>query len=159
MATYSGTTDFPSRSSHRTSIGLSPVENSALQQHPPAASHIGLRHISCRRDRVDISRAYRAAAWLGFVLVSCAALLPALAPRLGTRAVMAIYPPWWDRDRALDASSAVAPSLPGAAPFVVLVQGSGAAVFDRLRRSGALLILSAEAPMCSTRGKNGVISQ
>jgi hypothetical protein len=93
----------------------------------------------------------RAAAWLGFVLASCAAVLPASAPRLGARAVAAIYPPWWGQGRALGAAATAAPALPGAAPFAVLVLGSSDAVISRLRRSGALVILNAEPPLCGVK--------
>jgi hypothetical protein len=72
----------------------------------------------------------------------------AAAPRPDSRAIVAIYPPWWDRARALDAGLTAGPALPGAAPFVVLVQHAGAAVSARLRRSGALLILDGELVTC-----------
>jgi hypothetical protein len=82
-------------------------------------------------------------------LASCAAVLPALAAPSGAHAVVAVYPPWWERSRALAAAQATAPALPGAAPFAVVVQGLDDSGPGRLRRSGAVFILSVNLPWCS----------
>jgi hypothetical protein len=91
----------------------------------------------------------QAAAWITVTLASCAAVLPAVAAPPGAHAAVAVYPPWWNRSRALAAAEATAPAIPGAAPFAVLVQGLDASGPGRLRRGGALLILSADTPWCS----------
>jgi hypothetical protein len=76
-------------------------------------------------------------------------VLPAVAAPAGAHAVVAVYPPWWNAGRALKAAETIGPALPGAARFAVLVQGLGPTGPARLRRSGALLILSADVPWCS----------
>lgn len=91
----------------------------------------------------------KAMAWLGVVTASSAAVLPvAAAPHPDSRAVVAVYPPWWSQARVLDAGATAGPAFPGAASFVVLVQDAGEVVSTRLRRSGAILILNGEVASC-----------
>jgi hypothetical protein len=85
--------------------------------------------------------------------MSCVAVLPAVAASPGAYAVVAVYPPWWNQDQALTAAGSIAPAFPGAAGFAVLVQGLDASGPARLRRSGALLILSADLPWCASETK------
>jgi len=88
---------------------------------------------------------------LGVALVSCGVALPAAAPRADAQAVVAIYPPWWDRTRTLEAAAAAGAVLPGPVSFAVLMYAPDAQAAARLRRAGALVVLDGEAPWCSAR--------
>lgn len=100
-----------------------------------------------------MGRVRQAAAWSAVTVASCAVVLPAVQPAAGAHTVLAVYPPWWTAGRSLAAAAATATALPAALPFAVLVQGLDASGPGRLRRGGALLILDANLPWCSTEAK------
>lgn len=88
---------------------------------------------------------------LGMALASCGVVLPAAAPRADALAVVAVYPPWWDRTRALEAAAAVGAAQPGPVSFAVLINGPDTQTAARLRRTGALAVLNSDLPWCSAR--------
>lgn len=58
-------------------------------------------------------------------------------------ALLAVYPPWWSSERALNAASAVGDVSAGSARgFAFVVQSSGPNLPERLRASGAIIILN-----------------
>lgn len=91
------------------------------------------------------------AAALCVLLGSCAAILPAAAPRADAVAVVAVYPPWWAAARALNAGASVGTALTGPAHFAVLVYGPAPVLAERLRPTGALFLLNADLPLCAAK--------
>jgi len=94
----------------------------------------------------------RLAGSIALIVASCAALAPAAAARRDAGAILAIYPPWWDQRRSLEAADAAGLAQPAAIPFAALVRSAEADTAARLRRSGALLLLSAEPSLCVEKG-------
>lgn len=84
--------------------------------------------------------------------MSCAALAPAAAPRPDSRAILAIYPPWWSQRQSLNAADAAGLAQPAAISFAAIVPNRGPDTPARLRRSGALILLSGETPACAQKG-------
>lgn len=81
-------------------------------------------------------------------LLICAATLAVAAlagpPAAATDAVAAVFPPWWDRERSMHAA-AQADALvlrEGAVASILVVRSDTPSLGDRLRDSGALLVLS-----------------
>lgn len=67
--------------------------------------------------------------------------------------VTAIFPPWWEADRAfISAASTGAVVAVGPAPFVVTVHDSGFNLPERLRAVGAAAVINpSKAPFCGAR--------
>src|SRR5262245_58531888 len=61
--------------------------------------------------------------------------------------LIAVYPPWWSSSRALAAASDAGNVLNGGAlPFVYVIQSTQPGLMERLRGSGALVVMSPIGP-------------
>jgi hypothetical protein len=85
------------------------------------------------------------AAWTPVIFVFAGSLVAAAmvsARPTDALRLAAIYPPWWSAERALVAASAVGPVAgSGRLPFIVAVSAAGPDLVERLKSSGALLVV------------------
>ena len=89
--------------------------------------------------------------WFAMMLVSIAALLAALPePAFGrSDSVAAMFPPWWSQEHILASAAKVGPLLDvGGWSSVALFAFTDPGLPDRLRRSGAILVIDARAVGC-----------
>jgi len=80
-------------------------------------------------------------------------------PRTAGR-VAAVFPPWWDAARVVSAAAAAGDIAgAGGAPFIVILRGDPAALNQRARTAGALLLLDpALAGACARPASEPVTS-
>lgn len=77
---------------------------------------------------------------------ACATLVMAMsaaAAPIGATRVAAVFPPWWNGARAMDAA-ATAGDIAGAGahPSILIVSSPAPGLADRLREAGAIILLS-----------------